>query len=399
MCRGNNPPIQCTLTSSSLYTYLVWSILLLSFPKLSAGEMFSSATKPLKMIGVVMTLKEKTVPETLRLATQSAPIRIPIAKVEIDPTKNVREPNVETWAIPQLAESLALEGQSTPCILQKIGEKYLPWQGFRRCSAVKYNAERGVIDPMTGKPFTEVLAFVINEELSIKDQFALLLDAGNTRLLNKVEVFYAAEKARQVWSTEAQIAIALRGLLDSQFPVKDPSVLENPEEYANYRKGVVQNLLTAAKSPVVLRDAYVEKLRGKQKWPSERDVRKLEKDFRTEMEADKTNKISRQKPGKEFMKTWNAYVADQKAAATNGSKPKAVAMMNGDEVQTAKNACDSRILKTVMAIVKRQIPQEHLPKLDALLVDIEAGKADVTNITKILDEISPTTPEPSPTEE
>src|SRR5436853_4858203 len=105
-----------------------------------------------------------TVSTIIRDATARKPSRIPIALVDIDPKLNVREPDINTWDIPGMAEDLALNGQKEPVLLEKRGDRYLPWRGFRRSAGVRFNADKGIIDPATGKPFADVLAFVINEE-------------------------------------------------------------------------------------------------------------------------------------------------------------------------------------------------------------------------------------------
>lgn len=336
--------------------------------------------------------KTQTVAEILRNATARQPVRMPLANVEIIPEENVRLADVSTWDIPALADAFALEGQIDPVVLRKVGkDKYRPLRGFRRCSAAKYNAERGIVDPATGKVFDSVSAFVINEELSQKEQFALILDGGNTRLLNRVEILNAVEKADKVWDTAAQIAIALRGLLDLYFQA--PAEVKTDEEYADHRRGAIQNLLNAVRSPLPLYEACLAKAAGKQKWPNEREVMKLYSAFQKEMKADKTNKISRLKPGKEWMKLWKEFLDKKTSDAAAGKKPKSTAMMTGENVDTAKSACNSRTIKTLFDIVKRTKPQESLAKLDAALVDIEAGKCTVEQFTAILDEINPATPD------
>lgn len=333
-------------------------------------------------------MQKDNVTEIIRAATSKKPVRIDIGLVDIDPSLNVREPNMETWDIPGIADDLALNGQKEPVLLEKRGDRYLPWRGFRRTAGVKYNAEKGIIDPATGSKFGQVLAFVIDQELSEKERISLLLDAGNTRALNKTELFYSVEKADKVWDTDAQIAIAVKGLLDLHYPVRDPEVASDPAKYADYRRGVIGNLLNAARSPVVVRDAYVLRIKKKQSWPSDAEIRPLLKLFRKEMEADKSRKINRQNPGPEFMKTWNEFVAKKKADELADRKPRALNMMTQDDVSGVQEKLDSRTLKVALDIVRRRISQEHLATLDALLVDAEAGKTTAEAFTTVLDSIT-----------
>lgn len=317
--------------------------------------------------------------------------RVPITSIVIDPKENIREPDISTWDVPALAEDIAMRGQTTPAVLHPVKGKLHPLAGFRRCSAVRSNAEKGIIDPSTGQPFDSVLAVVIPEELSIKEQYSLMIDSGNTRLLNKVEVFYAVEKAKDVWDTDGQIAIALRGLLDQQFPVKDPDVLIDDAKYADYRRGVIQNLVTAARSPIPLRDAYVLKLKKVKghNWPTDKEVRGLYQAFKKEMEADKTNKISRLRPGKEWKKLWAEFVEKKEKDVEAGRTPRALNMMSGDDVSTAKSNASSRTVKMLMDCIKRNLSGEVLATLDSALADLEEGKIDIATYGDVLDKLVP----------
>lgn len=333
-------------------------------------------------------MNKDNVSEIIRLATSKKPSRIDIQLVDIDPTLNVREPNMDTWDIPSIADDLALSGQKEPVLLERRGDRFLPWRGFRRTAGVKFNADRGIIDPATGQKFAQVLAFVIDQELSEKERISLLLDAGNTRALNKTELFYSVEKADKVWDTDAQIAIAVRGLLDIHYPVRDPDVTGDPVKYADYRRGVIGNLLNAARSPVVVRDQYVLRLKKKQSWPSDAEIRPKLKLFRKEMDADKSRKINRQNPGPEFMKEWDEFVSKKRADELNDKKPRALNMMTQDDVSGVQEKLDSRTAKVLLDIVRRRISQEHLATLDELLVDAEAGRTTAEAFAAVLDTIT-----------
>lgn len=343
---------------------------------------------------------QKTIAEILRAATATKPQRVPVANVVIDPKMNVREPDVTTWDVPGIAADMALDGQKEPALLHKVGDKYFPARGFRRCSGVKYNAENGIIDPTTNKVFETVLAFVINDELTERERWALVLDGGNTRGLNKAELFYAVEQADRIWDTDAQISVAMKGLLDQHYPMPTKKLEEmgklSPVDadrfYADYRRGAIGNLLNAARSPVVVRDACVEKIKQNQNWPNDAEVRTLLKKYRELLDADKSKKINRVSPGTEFMQVWAEFVAKKKADVDAGRKPKSTAAMSGEDMGKVAEKCDSRFVKVTIAILRREISQEHLPTVDGLGVDMESGKATPEQIESVLDSITGPTP-------
>lgn len=339
---------------------------------------------------------QKSIAQIIRNATANKPQRVTVANVIIDPKMNVREPDVTTWDVPGIAADLALDGQKEPALLQKVGDKYIPCRGFRRCSGVKYNAEQGILDPATGKVFDSVLAFIITEELTERERWALVMDAGNTRGLNRAELFYAVEQADRIWDTDAQISVAMKGLLDQHYPMGTKDLEEmaklSPGDadkyYSNYRRGAIGNLLNATRSPVVVRDAYVEKLKKNQNWPNDAEVRTLLKKYRELLDADKSKKINRVNPGAEFMQVWAEFVAKKKADVLAGRKPKTTAAMNGEEMGKVAEKCESRFVKVVLAIARREISQEHLVTIDALGVDMENGKATPEQIASVLDSVT-----------
>jgi hypothetical protein len=342
--------------------------------------------------------------DIVRAAISGKPSRINVAALLIRPELNVREPDTKTWDIEGIAEDIALRGQMEPVLLEESDTergKYLPIRGFRRSSAVVDLAKRGVIDPTTGKPFDSVVAFTV-KPLSEKERYNLMIDAGNTRSLNKVEVFYAVERGLKVWDSEADTAYALRGLIDQhypptkeikrdQFPLGEDGDKAFRDAYHAHRRGLMQTMRYAASSPVVLRDAYVLKTKKLQSWPTDKEMVGLYKKFAKEMDADKTRKINRTNPGAEFVKAWDDFKSKKlkDIAENGGNRPKGTGPMSADALENAQKACDSRTLKLLLDIVRRKVSQDKLATFDAFFVKAEKEGISVKDFGTMLDSVTP----------
>lgn len=333
------------------------------------------------------------VAEILRKAIEKKPVRVSIGEVIVDPARNVREPDVSTWGLDGIAEDIALNGQKEPVVLEKVDDKYYPIRGFRRTSAIKLNADKKVVDPTTGRIFDTVLAWVIDDKLSEKDRVAIMVDQGNSRGLQPHELLYAIQRMDKTASTDAEIAITCRGLLDQYFPLKRE--VKDDKDYADYRRGVVQNFVAAARGPLVMFDKFVLKLKRVQTWPTADEVRVLYADFKKEKDADKASKISVEKPGKEWLKKWDAFVAKKQAAPAGKSANGGIVAFNRDAMSKVADTAKSRILRVIESCHLRKInkPEEALAAIDEMLMLVEKGEIKPAAIEKVLDGLTAETEE------
>lgn len=310
---------------------------------------------------------------------------------------------VEAYDSPNLRNDLAQNGQVTPLLVEKMPDgKFVVLRGNRRRFNMIALATQGVIDPKTvkideatgapipntGKVFETADADVY-EGLTDEERFLLNTDQGNTRTLDRAELFIVMENAFSKHYSEKEIVVILGDLLDQLYPptrtIVDP-LIDGGEDRLAYYRGVLQNMKRAWGSPKVLRDAFYRKLDNKQKWPNNKEVSELQKVFLKEADADKSGKISRTNPGPKFMEAWTKYLSQKQAEEAEGAtRPKSQAMMNKDQIVELGNATTSRILKIALWTTTRKISPDVFAKLDGFVTDIESKLTPEQVV--ILDEI------------
>lgn len=324
--------------------------------------------------------------------------RINISEVNQNWGLNFRENMLESYDSQIMRDSLAMHGQQTTMKLERRTDAdgkvfYTILQGNRRAYNISKLAEAGVTDPLTGKPFSTVDAEVY-DTLTESERIQLMLDVNDIRGLKEVELFYACEKAWNAGWNDRQVVVQLASLFLHfnggvyKRPVV-PAMQDGGKDLFDYHKGTIQTWKQAYQAPVVLREAFVEKLRGNQRWPSNKELDKLFKTYLKEEKESKDGRINRENPGPQFLAEWNDYLAKVKEALDNGkSKPKPQSMMNRTALESQRLRAVSRILKLAYSIVLREIPTEQSEPLDNLLKQVE------TTLTpeqvKILNDISAT---------
>lgn len=314
--------------------------------------------------------------------------QIAIDSIIYDRSENIRDEATGAYEVSSLRNDLILNGQTEPVMLErrKNGELHI-LRGFRRITAMlEANAMSDEDFAKLGfdvRRFEKVDAIVL-DDLTPRDREKYRIDQSQRRNLNRVELFFAVERAFSVGWTEKEVVTTLYDLFVTHYPPKK-TIEDTDTAKLEYYRGVVQNLKLAWDSPTVLREAFVKKERGEQRWPTNAELRKYHKIFATERDSDKTNKINRQNPGPEFLREWAKYTQVKKETAAEGGRGKAMSMMNGNQVKDAKKSVNSRIIKYVLDIVVRDLPSDALPELDALMVEIEKNLTDEQN--RVLDSL------------
>lgn len=310
------------------------------------------------------------------------PKMIPLAEVVVDRTRNVREALDANYDIEPLLNDIIFRGQQDPVTLEKIGDVYYPIKGFRRATAMQEAAKRGLVfgesAPNAGKAVDHVLA-IVYEGLSERERTELLLDHGQRRGLNAVELFNAFCRAFAAGYKEVEIVTLLFALLEIHFP-PSRKIGENltGNELArarlDYYKGVLQVAKRAYEAPEVLREAYMKKLRGEQKWPTNAELTDLHGIHSKELASDPT--LSRTNPGPKFLQKWAEYVKVKTETAGNGSRPKSAAMRNRTQVEDSLKILESLICKGLQKIQLGEIPVDQLPVVDRIAKKLEEHLSD-----------------------
>lgn len=309
-----------------------------------------------------------------------------INEVNVDWSRNVREMTADAYDVNPLINDMAIRGQQDPVTLEQDGDKLYPLKGFRRCEAMKQAAARGLkfetSAPDGGKPMDRILA-IVYKGLNPRERTELLLDHGQRKGLNKVELQNASERAFNASYSDKEIVTLLYGLLDSLYPAnrkvdEDKNSGEKlvgdklAQARFEYYKGVLQTMKRIWKAPTVLRDQAFKKLRGEQNWPTNSEIIDLVSIFEKEVELNPMN--SKEKPGPKFTEKWDAVVKTKKEAETNGTRAKSSSMRNRQQVEESIKILNSPISKFFMLVQLGDIGAERLVEMDKILNDVWKDK-------------------------
>lgn len=319
--------------------------------------------------------------------------------VDVPQNRNVRESVAESYDSPNMRESLATFGQQTTAkLLKHPNGRFEPVQGFRRAFNMKILKDQGIIDPTTakrddegkilvddaghpigGRPFSTIRAEVY-EGLSELERIDLVIDHGDVRQLNQVELQTSFEELFRVGRNERETVVKLKSLIEQYYPpsrkIKD-AVDDNGADLLKHYRMVVQLAKRVWKAPVVLRDAYLKRLRKQQAWPTNSEIIQLFSTYEKEQSHDGTGTINRMNPGPDFRGEWDDLVSAKTSAGAEGKRPKSKSMMGHEDVKGLYGTTDSRILKGFNLVVRRLISHEKLPLLDVLCVELEKGMTDL----------------------
>ena len=329
-------------------------------------------------------------------------INVPVRSITNDKTRNVRELLDSAYDREPLIQDLQLRGQQDPATLEKIGDVLYPLKGFRRVEAFQVADERGLkydaTAPQAGKPMDHILAYVY-EDLSERERTELLLDHGQRRGLNKVELFNAIVRAFTAGYSEKDVVTLLWTLLEAHYP-PDRKVGEGLEgdklaqARLENRKGVLQIAKRVMESPTVLSDAYYKRLRGEQKWPTNSEIIDLAGIHATEMKENPL--LSRNKPGPKFLGKFES-VRKARTESTGTTAPKSAAMRNRTQVEDSLKTLECPITKALQKIQLGEIPVDRLPVLDKILSKFwDGGTITEEDKTEVLSWFARPTDETTP---
>lgn len=325
---------------------------------------------------------------------------VPLPEILVNHAGNYRDDN--EYFTPELIADIAMNGLHTPLVLHKEPNgKYKILRGNRRIDALTFLAnpehinpetKQPYVDPQTGKPFTSVKAQVY-KNLSPSQQWALQFDHGTTRGLSKVGLVRAVWDAKDKMVPDKRVVTQGRALFEAYY--KPKRELEDTEDARfNYWKGALAPIVTAWKGPTLVRDAYLAKIRGTQNWPRKKELNEAVNIYLNALANDKTNSINRDNPGPDFMAYWNKLLANvEEASGEDGeesSSPKKVSALARPDMEALKKVTDSRIAKTFISFMLRDLSQEGWSTFDKFLVSLE--KAFTPEQTQALDGINQITP-------
>lgn len=306
-------------------------------------------------------------------------VSLPINSVPKNHAKNYRED--ANYGTEKMVNQLIEQGQTTPVDLHREPDGTLEiLKGNRRLEGLYELLERkdanGELynDPRTGKPFATVRAHVY-EGLSAEQKLMLRLDHGANQSLNRVEMLNAAIDAFNTGLPDKRVVTMLRGLLEIYFPPKKTLADTEQARLENW-KGAIQPMKLVWKGPTILLEAYKDKLRGKQKWPGKNELRELSEAFDKELSADKTNTVSRENPGPEFMTKFDAMKKHHAENDKPGAKGNQFAMMNRGQIDDLKKVCDSPIIKLMIDYITQAKPREGIAAFDKYTLELFNGQTD-----------------------
>lgn len=345
---------------------------------------------------------------------KSKEIVVPVATLRrynevTDPLmRNVREPS--SYNRPELKDSILNIGLTDPIwgvydgttivIDGKEHKRITPLKGFSRLEVLnELNAEfpQGTtLDDGEKRRFDQVKVKLV-DTTDQTTMMILKMDHGMHKNLTRVEVFNAFSQLHTVQTKEKDMVVILRGGIEVNYPPDSGKKLPEPpsptdaegkaktpaifaKEYAKYQenllkhyKGVIQTFKNAANSPDVLRDAYVCKLKGEQKWPLNDELRDGLKIYEEEVTTDTTGSFCKKTPGPKFNAWWENITAVKAESIANGegNKPKSVSMMNAQQVRELEKQLSSILLRRILAIQLRKVATVNVPILDQIALRLE----------------------------
>lgn len=325
--------------------------------------------------------------------------KIKLSELVINRNDNVRDKEAYE-DLRALKDDLAFRGQQVEAAVEKVGpNQFKPLQGFLRGTALLDLQAEGKIDPLTvklnpvngepipgsGKVF-ETIHATVYEGLTDRERMSLLFDHSQRRGLNAAETHLALEKLFAALYSEIDVVIMTRNLLEQWYPPKraikklkdkdgNDTTVDDPTDLLNYFRGVIQTAKIAWRSPTLLREAWLNKLRKKQSWPRKSELLEGAKIFEDECKSDVTQKMTQDKPGPKFMAWWDRFHSAQIEAEEAGeSRGKNTSMLSRGQVEDCKKTAGSRVVRGTLSGVLNDgtFPREKLPLLDKFQQKIEA---------------------------
>lgn len=303
-------------------------------------------------------------------------------------SQNVRE--LDNYDLPALMDDLKERGLQEEPWVYPTGEKIVlgedtkpndvlvPVKGFRRRAAwgalLKEFPEGYKYKDADGKERIrkfDTMRVRLYPVLDPQTRINLMIDHGQRKGLNRVELQIGFERIFGVQYSEKQAVVMLKGTLIENYP-PTRKIEETPEKLLGYYRGVVQTAKRIYELPDVAREACLKKLRGDQQWPTNSEIIELHKIHSDEEKADTTATINKSAPGPKFFAKWNELLKVKAEAAKEGNtRGKSSAMQNRQQTEDARKSARSVLVRRVFDVQLRRVSVDKLPVLDKIALELE----------------------------
>lgn len=321
------------------------------------------------------------------------------------------------------------EGESYPdCVPDKEGFVYGMVCGNSRFYTARYMGQQGVVDPKTmkrddkgqpiigtGKPFSSLEGWVITE--ASKEELRDIMQADNAGVkINRLEVCRALMRVMLDERTEyATMFVMYEQLLQAYPPQGEQLVKLNkfianlPSEASEAKRqelirefhigapgktGRLHNEYVTIKAaytgPTVLKEAYEQRLRGKQSWPTDAEVRNGTKLYNQDVEdrdpisseparfpdggTNRAGLISPDNVGPRFTEFWDEVLGAVKTAEVEGTRKKSAVMLTNAQIKERLNTSKSLGVNLVLLFVLNKIKGSVFDDFLTLHTKFENGK-------------------------
>lgn len=365
---------------------------------------------------------------------------------------NDREHTKERLLSAEILQTAPIEGQRVPatfwkhkplpnesydqCTPDKDGYIYGAICGHRRLFTLRHLGEEKVVDPSTikrdattgapiegsGRPFSTIQAWVI-EDATIEELKSVMNDNTGERL-TEVEVCRKLMRTMSDVRTEQASLFACYGLLLQVYPptggdlVKfNKFVSELPIEATETRKqemireyhiGKVGGTGRLHSRYVVIKaayngatwtkDMYEDRLRGKQTWPSDADVKTLAKLYSEDVAdrgiggANAQGLVTPDNPGWRFLEKKDEILRAVEVAKAEGKNVKSTAMLTQAQIKERLDKSTSRSISLTLLFTLNKVPGSLFDDIMALQSSFEQGKIDhaayTAGINKFYDKVA-----------
>jgi hypothetical protein len=302
--------------------------------------------------------------------------------------------------IKQHAEQFGFPGLKEPIMFHEVPDPEFPddkkrfklqiVKGHRRAHALEFLAS----EEKNGK-YVENVPAIVYPHLTERQFISMLLDHGDQLPLDKVEAYIAIKRALSFGRTHAEIATNYRPLLEKLSPLTDDQRKDmtradgslDPNKLRDRYRGTIQGFQRVFECPTVVETAVMEKLRGKTKWPTDKQVGELHSAHKEDQKEDPT--VTPDRPGRRFTEKWEAIQAAVEKAREEGSNaPKSTAMKNRKTVDSMIASSRSILFKIQLLFITNdaRVSEEGYKKAENKLVALESkfSETDLKELREIL---------------
>lgn len=343
-----------------------------------------------------------------------------LSQIVLNLEENNRDPERDYASIPSLQGDIRDNGQKDAILARAVKNavtgtlEYHLLQGFRRTVAimgVKSLGIDGLVDlypegyettDANGKKVVRTFDTIYAEIVECSDEEAasLVADHGSVEPLSQVGIVRTIWRGLDHKRNEKDLVNANRGIIDQRNPIPAGKLKEMQEKvalrlasvkpdapnfktlkhefeeaiYKDYRHGFMQGIMNAYALPTVAKQAYINRVRGDQNWPTDKVVADLKKVYEAEYLTDRT--LNADNPGPMFLEAWDKIETAVREAAAEGKGPKPLGKMTGTEVDNFEKGLKSPLLKVVTGVIQRRIDASAAIMLDAFVSRLESKIED-----------------------